>query len=177
MQHEVWKDINGFEGSYQISNFGNIKSLKHRGVIRDKILIPSLVRGYLYISLCLKNGGRKTYKVHRLVAESFIPNSENKPQVNHKDGNKLNNRLDNLEWATSRENNNHALKNGLRVHKKGKDCHLFGSGINSKLVLDTSTGIFYDSAKEASNCFGIKQSTMRAMLNGSYRNKTNLIYA
>lgn len=175
--NEFWRDIIGFEGAYKVSNLGAIKSIKHRGVIRDKILLPALVKGYLCVSLCLKNGGRKMYKVHRLVAQSFIHNTENKPQVNHKDGNKLNNNVENLEWATSSENNIHALETGLRAHKKGSDCRLFNNGIRAKLVLDTTTGIFYDSAKEAANCFGIKQSTMRAMLNGGYRNKTNLIYA
>lgn len=176
--NEIWKDIKGYEGAYQISNLGSVKSLKHRGLIRDKILKPAFVRGYLCVSLCV-NGTkfRKTHKVHRLVAQTFLDNPENKPTVNHKDGDKANNSVTNLEWATMLENNIHAISTKLRVMPKGDKCHMYGNKINAKLVLDTSTGIFYDSAKEAAECFGIKHSSMKSMLNGSFKNRTNLIYA
>ena len=113
----MWKDIKGFEKLYQISNKGQIKSLtKKRGFYQAKemILKQKITKfGYANITL-LKNNKPSFCVVHRLVAETFIPNPENKPQVNHKDGNKLNNHVSNLEWCTCSENMKHAYKNNLR---------------------------------------------------------------
>lgn len=102
MEKEIWKDIAGYEGLYQVSNFGRIKSL------RSKIILASLSSksGYCYVGLA-KNGMNKQKSVHRLVALAFIPNSENKPEVNHIDGNKHNNTVKNLEWVTKSENMKH----------------------------------------------------------------------
>lgn len=111
---EAWVDIKNYEGLYQISSLGEVKSLK-RNTTHERILIPRIDRnGYLYVILC-KNGITKTKKIHRLVAENFIENPENKYSVNHKDGNKLNNCVDNLEWATMKEQARHAVDNGLWV--------------------------------------------------------------
>ena len=110
---EVWKDIKGYEGLYQVSNMGKIKSLKFSHGNKEKILKGNKEKfGYLVVTL-YKNKGRKNFKIHRLVAETFIPNPKNLPQVNHIDGNKQNNRIDNLEWCTAKENTNHAHKTGL----------------------------------------------------------------
>lgn len=104
---ETWKDIKGFEGIYQISNMGRVKSFKADP--NGRILSIKNSKGdYLNIVLCHGNK-RRSVKVHRLVAEAFIPNPDNKPEVNHKDGNKQNNRVGNLEWATRIENQRHAL--------------------------------------------------------------------
>lgn len=97
---EVWKDIKGYEGLYQVSNLGNVKSLKFN---KEKILIPLFDKNYLFIQLW-KNGKYKRYKVHRLVAEAFIPNTNEYSCVNHKDENKQNNCVDNLEWCTNQYN-------------------------------------------------------------------------
>ena len=120
---EVWKDIVGYEGLYQVSNYGRVKSLDkidskgyHR---REKILrTPSSKDGYCQTGLT-KEGIRKMYKVHRLVADAFISNPKNKPQVNHIDGNKTNNHITNLEWVTRAENMKHAYKIGLTKGNKG----------------------------------------------------------
>lgn len=107
---EQWRDIPGFEGLYQVSNSGKVKSLR-----RGAELKPGTDKGgYLYVGLCSR-GIQKTCKIHRLVALAFLPNDEGKRTVNHIDGNKLNNSVDNLEWATHSENIIHAVKNGLRV--------------------------------------------------------------
>ena len=116
---EIWKDIQGYENYYQVSNLGNVKSLR-RTIIRkngrpytekEKILRQyEDNKGYMYVCLCF-NGKIKSIKVHRPVANSFIFNENNKPQVNHIDYNKKNNRVENLEWCTNLENYIHARKN------------------------------------------------------------------
>lgn len=133
MTEEIWKDIKDFEGIYQISNLGRIKRLAKRiyneGLIgkkyfdsKERILKPSTIsKGYKGITLT-KDKKRYSKKVHRLVAETFIPNPENKPQVNHIDCNKENNRIDNLEWCTNSENQIHAFKNGLNSSKKANEA-------------------------------------------------------
>lgn len=134
MEEEVFKDVLGYEGLYQVSNFGRVKSLKRKNVfycglkkeylerpVKEKILnFSKSNRGYLQVCLT-KNGNYKTYTVHRLVAKAFIDNPLNKKTVNHIDGNKLNNCVNNLEWATSSENNKHAFDNGLsKPHNQRK---------------------------------------------------------
>ncbi len=121
---EIWKDIPGFEGMYQASNTGRVKGLARRTVraipqhLPERILKQSEPgrkrrgQGYLQVTL-FDAGRRKCALVHRLVAETFIPNPENKQTVNHKNGNKHDNAVENLEWATSAENNEHAVNTGL----------------------------------------------------------------
>lgn len=105
---EQWQDIPGYEGLYQVSTLGRIKG--NRGI--KSLRIDK--RGYLTVWLC-KDSIQKNYKAHRLVALAFIPNPENKATVNHIDGNKQNNCVENLEWATHSENINHANRTGLRT--------------------------------------------------------------
>ena len=110
---EIWKDIKGYEGKYQISNKGNIRSLNYRRTGKTKILQPGKDKdGYLLIGL-RKDGKKKTYKIHRLVAEAFLENPNKKPQINHIDGNKQNNHISNHEWTTNKENMAHSYTNGL----------------------------------------------------------------
>lgn len=118
---EIWKYVKGYEGLYLISNLGRVKNLQ-KYYIRKNIKIPKKQCelktckgkvGYIVTDLN-KNNKRKTKYIHRLVAEAFIPNPENKPCVNHKDGNKLNNKISNLEWVTYSENNKHAWDNNLK---------------------------------------------------------------
>ena|SRR5690554_2824929 len=110
---EMWKDVPGFDGMYQISNSGRVRSWRNNRwgrAKRPKILQShTLKNGYDAVSL---GRGNKMY-IHRIMATAFIPNPENKPQVNHIDGNKVNNRISNLEWVTQKENSIHASNNGL----------------------------------------------------------------
>lgn len=109
MQQEIWKDIPGYLGLYKVSNLGNVIGTKRKGTNGAPLKQHVSKAGYYYIHL-YKNGVGKPFKIHRLVAITFIPNPENKSQINHKDGNKLNNNVENLEWATPKENTQHALK-------------------------------------------------------------------
>lgn len=125
MTKEIWKDIKDFEGLYQVSNLGRIKrlpkkvynnGLKNKNkyfISKEIILKPSTIsKGYKGVILT-KDKKRYPKKVHRLVAQEFIPNPENKPQINHIDCNKTNNSVENLEWCTNSENQIHAYKHGL----------------------------------------------------------------
>lgn len=118
--NEIWKDIKEYEGLYQVSNLGNVRSLgryvKNKNnklqYFPEKILKTGNVQEYLKVTLS-NNNKQRYYRVHRLVAEAFISNPENKPEVNHIDGDKKNNCVDNLEWCNRSENEKHAYKNGL----------------------------------------------------------------
>lgn len=110
---EIWKDVKNYEGAYMVSNLGRIKSLPRKGT-KGNILNPSRNnKGYCTVELTFKGKNRSTF-VHRVVAENFIPNLKNLPEVNHIDGNKLNNNVENLEWVTKGQNQIHAYKTGLR---------------------------------------------------------------
>lgn len=112
---EIWKDIKGYEGLYQISNLGNVKSLekiindkKNRKYIKKERIMKPMINNSGYYELILKKEGKsKHYRVHRLVADAFIKNPKNFPIINHKDHNKLNNKFDNLEWCTQKYNVNY----------------------------------------------------------------------
>ena len=112
---EEWKDIKGYEGLYQISNKGRVKSLYNK----SKILRPGKRKGYFFVWL-YKNKKRKQYSIHRLVAEHFLLNPDNLPVVNHKDENKLNNNVENLEWCTVEYNNNYGTANDKRTGRHNK---------------------------------------------------------
>lgn len=117
---EIWKDIEGYEGFYQVSNFGTIKSLSRYIKFGNKTRYSNerILKfhkdkdGYKKVIL-QKSGKAQNYLIHRLVAQAFIPNPDNKPQINHKDGDKQNNKVDNLEWCTPSENMIHAFKTEL----------------------------------------------------------------
>ena len=122
---EIWKDIKDYEGYYQVSNLGNVRSVEryvnHKlygdMLIKSKILkFGKTNRGYLVVQLWRNNKGHSK-TVHRLVLEAFIPNINNKPEINHNDGIKTNNALSNLEWSTISENRKHAYKNKLKLPK------------------------------------------------------------
>ena len=116
---EEYRDIKGYEGIYQVSNYGRVKSLSRKALngrtVKERILKQNIGDvGYYNVTLC-KDGNHQTFRVHRLVAEAFLPNNNNHPYINHKDENKLNNNVDNLEWCT--ETYNQVYSNGKQVLK------------------------------------------------------------
>lgn len=138
---EEWKNIKRFEGLYQISNMGNVRSLNYKRthIIKNMRLRLNTNR---YLSVILRNNN-KSYPlmIHRIVAESFIPNPNNYKEVNHKDEDKTNNRTDNLEWCTSKYNANYGTRNIRVALKESKPVK--GTNIN------TGEKIFFKSMAEA----------------------------
>lgn len=182
---EIWKNISGFEGLYMVSNMGRIKSIDRiitqsnirKRFFKGKILPGRLMFGYDYTLLCYK-GKESHFRTHRLVAIAFIPNHENKPEINHKDGIKSNNRVENLEWCTPSENQKHSFKYNLErkrsrywLGKKGAEHPI------SKRVIDISCGKIYNSIKDCANANNMIRVTLSNMLTGHRRNKTNFRYA
>ena len=125
MNKEVWKPIPGYEGLYEVSSYGRVKSIATQKTYLDgfrstpqRIMKPHVINGG-YLQLMLTHSHiRKAHLVHRLVAESFIENPQKFPQVNHIDGDKLNNRVENLEWCTAKENMAHSVLYGIRTDTK-----------------------------------------------------------
>lgn len=163
MPNEKWKLIDGFGKRYAVSDFGRVVSLSrkisnHTGFInKPSRLLKSHKdkKGYPRVYLDKGDGKTRYIAIHRLVAIAFMPNPSNKPQVNHKDGNKENNYVNNLEWATNKENQIHAVKMGLNDHSKYKS----GKPERAVLQIDKDTGEIiaeYKSVKEAGKAMGCK---------------------
>lgn len=170
---EEWKDILGYEGLYQISSFGRVKSLEREWIAgfnikvkgQEKIRKISFgTKGYSQIQL-FKNGKHKTCRVHRLVAEAFIPNPDNKSQVNHINGIKTDNIVENLEWCTNEYNMNHAWKNGLhkiRIGDKSPNNKLTSNQV-IEMRAKFSTGNYLKS--ELANEYSISRTQACDILN------------
>lgn len=151
---EEYKDIVGYENLYQISTYGNVKSLKYG---KERILKPAKTwDGYLQVDL-YNQGNKKTHLIHRLVAMAFIENPQNLPQVNHKDEDKTNNRVSNLEFCTAAYNNNYGTHNQRMAESK------------SKQVLCIETGKIYHSAKEVQRELGFDNSNILKCINGKQK--------
>lgn len=161
---EIWVDIKGYEGLYRVSNLGRVVSLEKYYFCgthgNQKNIVPEFLpkqflteKGYLYTRL-KKSGSGKKLKIHRLVAEHFVYNPDNKPEVNHKDGNKINNHYSNLEWVTREENMRHASEMGLIC--QGAKSVL--SKLTEDQVLEIrSSG---ESTRTLAKKYGIGKSTM-----------------
>ena len=147
--------------------------------LTNKFLKAGLGKVGYYVVALRKDNNQKTFNVHRLVAELFLNNFDNKPFVNHINGNKLDNGITNLEWCTAKENNLHAHKMGLNYISESNRIEASRTAKEkfSKIVLDTQTGVFYNSAREAAMAKKINSNTLHGKLNGSKSNNTSLIYA
>ena len=158
---EIWKDITGYEGLYKVSNLGMVKSLERKVwngkgyiIVRERILKPGKDKGgYLKVHLC-KDGKAKSILLHRLVADEFIDNIDNLPQINHKDENPSNNNVNNLEWCTQYYNNNYGNHNERVVKATTNNPKL------SKKVICLETNQIYPSTMEVKRQFGFSQGNI-----------------
>ena len=152
---EVWKDIEGYEGLYQVSNKGRVKSLKNNNTKKEKVLKPIIGKGYKRVRLC-KYKTRKLYAVHRLVANAFLPNPHNFPCVNHKDECRTNNVVSNLEWCTHKYNCNYGTGIERSSKARSKQVRAFK---NDELIMT------FHSPKEAGRQ-GLNQGAVAACCRG-----------
>jgi hypothetical protein len=172
-ENEIWKDVIGYEGLYQVSNLGRIKSLNYRAKGICEIMKFSLLDGYPSLSLT-KNGKYKTYRIHRLVANAFVYNLHNKPQVNHKNGNRADNNVDNLEWVTNQENCIHSFK--VLNRQTSLETRIKISNSRIKKVINTKTNQIFNSTRDACQFTGMTFSKLRKRLNGQIKNNTTFKY-
>lgn len=173
---EIWKDIRGYEGLYQISNFGRVKSLErlaksnnnnYRRVKENFLKKHEDKNGYIKVSLN-KNNKSKQYAIHRLVAKAFIPNPNNLPQINHKDENKQNNNLENLEWCTAKYNNSYGTR--IQRCKQKRQILIEQYDLNGNLIKK------WNSAKEVYNKLGYDFSIIRKCCNNKIDKAYNCIW-
>ncbi len=195
---EIWKDVVDFEGLYQVSNMGNVRSLNYRNTGKEGVLKPQKHnRGYLCINLS-KEGKCKTFTIHRLVAEAFIPNIDNKPDIDHINTIRDDNRVENLRWVTKKENNNNELsrkhnsearkgkhhteesKKKMSESRKGKDNHRKGkhhseetktkmSESRKKKVYCVETNKTYPSVKQCARELRLNKSSISNVCNGKQK--------
>lgn len=162
---EIWKNIKGYEGLYQVSSEGRIKSLKWN---KERILKPGIDRGgYLLVTLCA-GGKPKTLKVHRLVCQAFHKNHENKPCVNHIDEDKTNNAASNLEWSTYEENNNHGTHNERMAKTLNKPV--------GQYTLDGELIKVWVSAREAQKQAGFSYNHISNVATGKHKTHKGFVW-
>ena len=171
MKNEIWKDVAGYEGLYQVSDQGRVKSLERTFIdkigreryVKECILKPAMDKGgYLRVGLC-DGEKRKTFKVHRLVCEAFHENPDNKPQVNHINEDKADNIACNLEWATARENSNF----GTRNERIGKKSAITKSKPICQYTLDEKIVKIWASLAEVKRGTGFSQGNISQAANGN----------
>lgn len=168
---EIWKDVKGYEGLYKVSNKGNVYSVPRvtkvgRATRNDGgYLLKQHTEATGYLTVCLSDGrgDRRPKKVHRLVMEAFVPNPNGYPCVNHKDEDKTNNTLENLEWCSIAYNNNYG------THQQRSAKSRINNPKNSHVVMCVETGVIYPSTREASRQTGIDQSQIWHCLKAQWR--------
>ena len=160
---EVWKDVVGYEGLYQVSNLGRVKSLK-----RNQLLKPKIAKNG-YVQVKLYNGDKKTRYIHRLVANAFLDNHNGKAEVNHIDSNPSNNRLDNLEWVTHKENMEWSALQGTMIRAKiCKRRPIIGTDENGKMYI-------FEKLRDVEK-FGFDRKNVSMCCNGKYKQHKGLTW-
>ena len=173
---EVWKDVVGYEGLYEVSDKGNVRSVERKDSIGRKygrqVLKPiNNGLGYLRVKL-YKGGTRKNKLVHRLVAEAFIPNPENSPQVNHVDEVKDNNKVQNLEWCDSRYNSNHGTRNERTAQAQSKKVRAVNAKTGEVVEFNSTQDAGrkgYSSSKVSAACRGVYKTVTGKLVGGDGR--------
>lgn len=173
---EIWVDVKGYKGLYQVSNYSEIKRLGYsyyspfsgQIIVPQKIITGAYKDGYQQVAL-FKDGIRELVFIHRLVATAFIPNPDDKPFVNHKDSNRNNNKINNLEWVTAKENSIHAHESGTFIMPRGEEsCNTRLTNEDVKYIKDNPDNL---KQKELALKFGISQggvSKIKANKNWKY---------
>lgn len=171
--NEIWKPIVGYESLYEVSSLGRVRSLNYHRGNYVRVLNQYLCAGYYYVGL-YSNGKLKRHRVHRLVAEAFIPNPDNLPCVNHRDENKLNNSSLNLEWCDHKYNNNYGTARQRMIDKQTNNK------LKSKRVLQfTVDGDFiceWPSASEISRALGFSQGNVSACCRGELSQTNGFVF-
>ena len=150
--NEIWKDINGYEGHYQVSSLGGVRSIKYKKYDKYTALHQRINLGYKYVSLC-KNGIIKSFSVHGLVASAFVGNPHKHKQINHIDENKQNNSVGNLEWCDAKHNSNYGGRNE-KISRKREIAIL---------KVDAKTNIIigeYESGRKAAKILGLNETSI-----------------
>lgn len=168
MTKEVWRDISGYVGLYQVSNLGRVRSLDRvdmRGChVKERVLAGGLDKGgYRLVVLC-RDGKQKTYKVHRLVAEAFLSNPDNLPEVNHKDEDKTNNTVSNLEWCSRSYNINYGTRN-----KRARKAITRTQGKPVYVTSPSGNRYCFDSTRKAARLLGLSSGHISDCLNGKLK--------
>lgn len=159
--NEVWKDIKGFENLYQVSNTGKVRTLIH-----NKIMKPDVYNGYERVTLYSPFRKRRSF-VHRLVAEAFVPNPENKPIIDHIDTNPFNNNADNIKWCSQKENINNPISLNKRHKPHSKEWNEnIRKGQEKKPIFCVELGIVFNGQTDAQRKLGIFQTNIGKVLLG-----------
>ena len=173
MKNEEWRDVVGYEGRYQVSSMGRVKSLERKNsygrTVKERILKGALDKcGYLKIGLYGSTGKQKWFQVHRLVGEAFIQNPDEKPQINHINEIKTDNRACNLEWCTCKENINHGSRNERVAKALGKPI--------AQYTLDGKLVKVWPSTAEVERQTGFGQRCIWGVANGRYKQAYGYIW-